>query len=193
MPFWELTAVFFGILYLVLAMRDTPWCWAAGLISTAILAVLFFTAHLYMESILQLYYVVMAFYGWRQWQYGGNNDQKLEISTWNSMQHLITLISILILSIASSLLLARYTDANYPLLDSIITWGSLITTYMVTRKVLENWLYWIALDALAIYCYLNKALYLTAGLYLFYVTLAIFGFIHWAAKKKASQHYAFNF
>lgn len=180
MPIFETIAVIFGTLYLLLAMRENPLGWIAGLISTAILSVLFFNAHLYMESVLQLYYVTMAVYGWQQWQ--GTRA----INTWTRYQHLAILAITLMLSATSSLLLSRYTDAHYPFLDSFVTWGSLIATYMATRKILENWLYWIVLDTIAIYCYLNKALFLTAGLYAFYAILALIGYIHWFMKRRTN-------
>lgn len=183
MQTWEVIAVIFGIFYLLLAMRENRWCWVTGFISTAIFAALFFVSQLYMESLLQLYYVVMACYGWCQWQ--DNRKQPLTISTWTPPQHFIALSGILISSIASSLLLSHFTDANYPMLDSIVTWGSLIATYMSTRKILENWLYWMALDSLALYCCFNKSLYLTAGLYLFYAVLAFAGYFSWKDKAKS--------
>ena len=180
MTIFEAIAVIFGIFYLLLAMRENRWCWVTGFLSTAIFAALFFASQLYMESLLQLYYVVMACYGWRQWQ--ENCEEPLTISTWTPQQHFITLCCVLTLSAASSFILSHYTDANYPLLDSIVTWGSLIATYMSTRKILENWLYWIALDSLALYCCYNKSLFLTAALYLFYTLLACAGFFSWKSK-----------
>jgi len=180
MQIFEAIAVIFGILYILLAMRENRWCWVTGFISTAIFAALFFVSQLYMESLLQVYYVVMACYGWRQWQ---DKDQPLAISNWSLQQHFVTLSCIFVLSMASSAFLSYYTDATYPLQDSIITWGSLIATYMSTRKILENWLYWVALNSLALFCCFNKSLYLTAGLYLIYATLAIGGYFAWRHPK----------
>jgi nicotinamide mononucleotide transporter len=179
MSIWEIIAVVMGISYVTLAMRENSWCWPAGFISTSIFCVLFFKAKLYMESGLQIYYTSMAVYGWWQWQYGGKDKHSLPISRWPLQSHVLALSAIIILSGISGILLANNTQATYPVLDSIVTWGSLIATYMMARKILENWLYWVALDSLALCLYFNKGLYFTTGLFCLYVVLAMLGFYRW--------------
>ncbi len=183
MSYWEIVAVTMGTLYLILAMRENSWCWVAAFIATCIFSGIFYTAKLYMEAGLQIYYAGMAVYGWWHWQYGGNN-MPIAISQWTAPKHLLTLSGILIFSFISGVLLSKNTQATFPFLDSIVTWGSLITTFMVTRKILENWLYWIALDSLAMCLYFNKGLYLTTGLFGIYIVLAILGFFQWLKKDR---------
>lgn len=184
MSAWEIIAVVMGISYLILAMRENSWCWVAGFIGTCIFCVLFFNAKLYMESGLQIYYAAMAVYGWWQWQYGGKDKHSLAISRWPLQNHVLAFSAIIILSGISGTLLANNTQATYPVLDSIVTWGSLVTTYMVARKILENWLYWVALDSLALCLYFNKGLYFTTGLFGVYVVLAMLGFYRWLNSSK---------
>jgi len=180
---WELVAVLLGIIYLLLAVRENLWCWYAAFISTAIFLVLFWQVNLLMESALQVYYLVMAVYGWWQWQHGGSNANgaaaQLPISTWPLRKHIMAIAGVILASVLSAALLKNYTHAALPLLDSFTTWGSILTTWMVTRKILENWLYWLVIDSVSIYLYLDRGLYLTAVLFLAYLVIVIFGYRKW--------------
>ena len=172
-------AVLLGVAYLLLAMRERIACWYAAFVSTAIYLWLFWQVGLLMESALQVYYLLMAVYGWYSWRGGVQQDTVLRISTWPLRRHLLVIGGVLLLSSVSGALLAHYTQARLPYLDSFTTWGSLVTTWMVARKLLENWLYWVCIDSLSIYLYLDRELYLTALLFALYVVIVIFGFIEW--------------
>jgi nicotinamide mononucleotide transporter len=180
----ELAAVALAIAYLLLAVRENQWCWVAAFSSTLIYLYLFFEARLYMESVLQLFYLFMAVYGWQQWRRGGAGDRELEVSSWSFPVHLWAIGGILFLSAVSGWILARYTQAAYPYLDSFTTWGAVWTTYLVTRKKLENWLYWIVIDSVCIYLYELRGLLLTACLFALYVVISIFGYISWQRERK---------
>ena len=180
---WEMLAVLFAIAYLLLVIKESIWCWPAALISTAIYIFLFFDVNLYMESALQLFYIFMALYGWALWRkHDGKKDESkadLNISSWSINQHLVALLLITILVVTSGLLLEQNTDAAYPWLDSFTTWGAVITTWMVARKILENWLYWIVLDSVSVFLFIQRDLYLTALLFIFYVLLCFKGYKQW--------------
>ena len=191
MSYWEILAVAMGIVYLLLAMRENSWCWLAALIETCIFSSLFFQAKLYMESGLEIYYAAMAIYGWWHWRYSDKTNHPIRIARWSRKNHLLALSSIFILSAISGILLSKNTQATFPFLDSIVTWGSIITTYMATRKILENWLYWITLDSLAMCLYFNKGLYLTTGLFGVYIALAILGYYRWLKTCQAQAHPAY--
>ena len=179
MSAWEAAAVVLGVAYLLLAMRESLWCWYAAFASTGIFLVLFWNVNLLMESALQVYYLAMAVYGWWQWRRGGATHSGLTISRWNGRQHLVALTAVLLVSGASGALLQQYTGAALPYLDSFTTWGSVLTTWMVARKILENWLYWLVIDSVSIYLYLDRALYLTAGLFAIYLVIVLFGYRKW--------------
>jgi nicotinamide mononucleotide transporter len=184
MNFLELTAVLLAIAYLLLAVRESLWCWGAAFVSTAIYLYLFFAARLYMESALQLFYLFMAVYGWRQWRRGGGGEKQLDVSTWPLIVHVRAVTCIVALSVASGWMLASYTEAAFPYLDSFTTWGAVWTTYLVTRKKLENWLYWIVIDSVGIYLYELRGLQLTAVLFALYVVISIFGYVSWQRVSK---------
>ena len=183
MSLWELAAVVLGVAYLLLAMRESILCWYAAFISTLIFTFLFWDASLLMESALQIYYLGMAVYGWYQWQHGNQNSaqeqSELAISRWSLKQHLTAIGATLILTVTSGYLLSEYSSAALPYLDSFTTCGAVITTYMVARKILENWLYWIVIDGLSVYLYIDRGLYLTALLFAAYVVIVCFGYWQW--------------
>jgi len=176
---WELVAVILALVYLVLALKERIECWYAAFVSTAIYMFLFWDVSLLMESALQVYYLLMAVYGWWQWRHHSNIEEDLTIHTWSIKRHLFIFISLAALVLISGYLLSENTTAALPYLDSFTTWGAVITTYMVTRKVLENWLYWIVIDSVSVYLYLDRAMYLTTILFVLYVIIVVFGFVRW--------------
>lgn len=179
---WELIAVILALAYLLLAMKERIECWYAAFASTVIYTFLFWDVNLLMESALQLYYLVMAVYGWRQWRRSNAVEQTTVIQKWAFSQHLYAILLLFTLTIISGYLLQKNTSAAWPYIDSFTTWGSVITTYMVTKKVLENWLYWILIDTVSIFLYIDRELYLTALLFVFYVIIVLFGYLSWSKK-----------
>lgn len=175
---WEAIAVFLAIAYLLLAMRQNIWCWVAAFFSTLIYSVLFWDVSLLMESALNVYYLVMAIYGWYCWTHGKNNDD-LEISSWGVKTHVKVIISLALISVVLGYVMSTYTSADFAYLDSTTTVFAVFTTYMVAKKVLENWIYWIVIDAVSIYLYVNKEFYLTAALFVAYCILAYIGYRQW--------------
>ncbi|HEX9877312.1 MAG TPA: nicotinamide riboside transporter PnuC [Gammaproteobacteria bacterium] len=182
----ELAAVALAIAYLLLAIRQNILCWPAALLSSLIYLWVFYTARLYMESVLQLFYAAMAVYGWHQWLHGGSDGHGLRISTWSPMQHLKTLGFIAVLTGAFGFALSR-TDAAFPFVDSFTSVAAVFTTYMVARKVLENWVYWFVIDSVSVYLYLARGLNLTAALFVLYLALVIVGFRRWAQDLKVES------
>ena len=175
----ETIAVLLSIAYLLLAMAENSLCWYCAFISTAIYVLIFGDVNLYMESALNVYYMAMAIYGWYQWRQGGESSSGIAISRWDPRQHLTAIAVILIATGISGYLLASSTDAVFPFLDSFTTWGSVLTTYMVARKVVENWIYWIVINSVSIFLFIDRELYQTAGLFCLYLILAVIGYIAW--------------
>jgi len=180
---WEWIAVNLAFAYLILAVKESVWCWPAAFGSTAIYTVLFFDVKLYMESSLNIYYLLMAIYGWYQWQYVTEGSKLKPVHVWSLKKHLTLIIITSFLIITSGYLLEQYTSQDFAYIDSFTTWFAVITTYMVTQKVLENWIYWVVIDVVSIYLYLQKGFALTAVLFVCYVVIAIIGWFKWR------QHY----
>ena len=175
----ETLAVALGRSYLLLAMRENSLCWYCAFFSTAIYVYIFGDVSLYMESALNVYYMGMAVYGWLQWQKGGANHSGVEIVRWTAKHHIICVLVILIASVISGYLLSVNTDARLPYLDSFTTWASVLTTVMVARKVLENWLYWIVINSVSIYLYIDRDLDQTAAMFTLYLVLSVLGYVAW--------------
>ena len=129
----EVVAVAAAIAYLVLAIRQNIWCWLGAGISTAIYVYLFFAAKLYMESALNLFYFAMAIYGWSVWYSGRTGDEELPVSVWPRKVHAVAIGAIVAASMVSGYLLSRYSDAVYPYVDSMTTWGAIWATFLVAR------------------------------------------------------------
>ena len=178
----ELTAVVFAIVYLVLAVRENILCWFAAGISTLIFLYIFWDVKLYMESGLQVYYLGMAVFGWYQWRLANDGSTSLQVSMWSMREHLLALVLIALLTFTSGYLLHSGTDARLPYLDSLTTWGSVVTTFMVVRKVLENWIYWLVIDSISIYLYIDRELYFTAILFAVYIVIIFFGWLTWSKR-----------
>jgi nicotinamide mononucleotide transporter len=189
MSFLEVIAVLLGFAYIFLAMKENSLCWYAAFGSTAIFSWLFFDVSLIMESALNVYYLAMAVYGWYVWNKVNATDKQsstLPVTTWAVKQHVLSIASVIILSLFSGYFLNNHTTAVMPYLDSFTTWGAVLTTYMVAKKVLENWIYWIVIDTLAIYLYIDRELYLTALQMAVYVVLCFIGFNAWFQSYKKS-------
>lgn len=176
---WEALAVLLAIAYLLLAARENSLCWYFAFAHTAIFTVLFWRVSLLMESALNVYYMLMAVYGWYQWNRGGDGHHGIEIQRLGALQHAAILTAIALLTLASGYFLSSGSDAAWPYVDSFTTWASVITTWLVARKVLENWLYWVVIDTVSIGLYVDRGLNMTAVLFVAYVVIAVFGFISW--------------
>ena len=174
----EIAAVVLAVAYLVLAVRQNILCWLAAFLSSGLYMGIFFAARLYMESVLQIFYVAMAVYGWYAWRYGGVEHVGVRINVWSVRQHAVVLTGVAALSCLLGWGMS-YTGAAFPYADSFTTVAAIVTTYMVARKVLENWIYWFVIDSISVYLYASRELYLTALLFLSYLVLIVIGFRTW--------------
>jgi nicotinamide mononucleotide transporter len=179
LPAAEIVAVAAAIGYLVLAIRQNIWCWPCACVSTGIYVALFIDARLYMESILNVFYLGMAVYGWQHWLRGSRGPDRLPVIRWPARIHLAACAVLVLLAALNGWLLERYSNAAYPYVDSLITWSAIWATYLVAQKVLENWWYWLAIDGVSMVLYWLRDLELTAALFLLYVLLIPIGFISW--------------
>lgn len=175
----EVAAVVLAVIYLLLAIRQNIWCWAAAAVSTLLYLYIMYAARLYMESALQVFYLGMAGYGWYEWRYGGKGHTELKVSTWPWRNHLVAGLVVLLLVVVSGELLSRYSSAALPFADSFTTWAAVVATYMVARKILENWLYWFVIDSVSVYLYLSRELYFTAALFVAYLVMIVYGYRSW--------------
>ena len=183
----ETLAVILGIAYIVLAMRENSLCWYCAFASTALYVWIFGDVSLYMESALNVYYMGMAVYGWFLWRRGGEQKAGVMIVRWPVSRHLQIVCVTVILSLVSGYLLSEHTDAHRPFVDSLTTWSSVLATFMVAKKVLENWLYWILINTISIFLFIERDLDQTAAMFSLYLLLSVLGYMTWL-KNYAKQN-----
>ena len=190
----EIIAVLASLSYVILAAREHRACWPAAMMGSGIYVAVFFQHQLYMDSALNVFYVAMAVYGWFTWKAAreqpttASQISAVKIHCWSKQTHVYGLLAVALLTLISGFYLANNTDAAFPYLDSLTTWSSLFATWMVVNKVLENWLYWIAIDALSLYLYINKSLFFTSALFVLYIIIAGYGYWHWRQRWQTQKN-----
>jgi nicotinamide mononucleotide transporter len=177
----EIAATMLGVTYSVLAVKRNRFCWVAGAASSALLAFLAAGRELPMQAVLQGYYVAMSAYGF--WHWSRNFDAAdLPVGFWPITHHAGAVAVLCGLAWLTAKFLAAETNAAWPMLDSFTTWFSLFATWLVARARIENWLYWIVIDALIVILFAAQGLNFIALLYAIYLVIAIFGFFVWLRK-----------
>ena len=180
----EWIAFFSSILYVVIIALQKKIAWFFAFISSALYVYLCFSSKLYLDSFLQFFYVLAAIYGWMQWN---KTDLNEKLSKKNIRFHLSAIGICLVLSFSIGWIMKTFTDQASPYLDATITITSLFATYLVARKIIDNWVYWIFIDLACIPIFYSRGLYLTSILYLIYAIIAIVAFFKWN-KEYRKQH-----
>jgi nicotinamide mononucleotide transporter len=185
----EIVAAALAVVYLLLAIRQRIECWVAAFVSSCLYVWVFFQAHLYMESALNAFYAAMAVYGFRQWQ-RGRDGAVLAVRRWPIARHLAGALGVIALSAVSSYYLRRFTPAAWPFVDSMVTWSSVFATFLVARKVYENWHWWLVIDSVGMCLYFTRRLYLTMLLFALYLVLIVIGMRQWRRTLPRAAAYA---
>jgi len=173
-----------SIIYVILAAKQLIICWLFGFIGCALYVYVCFTGNLYIESVLQSFYVVMAVVGWLTWKNSGTDDR---ITKWSINTHLLNIVISGIIAVIVGFIFETYTNQVSPYVDAFTTCYSLSATFMVTKKILGNWIYWIVIDLASIYLYAQQGYNLAAVQYLIFTILAVVGFIAWNTQYKTQK------
>jgi len=179
MSSWEITAALMGVAYILLAAKESQWSWFFAFLSTLIYTVLFWEGQLPMQSLLNIYYMGMAVYGFWLWRHHGTKTSTLPISCWNWGQHLVFVMIGLIMSSLVTLYLQKTGQSQSPVLDAYTTVFAVMNTWLMAKKVLENWLYWVVIDAAATMLYFQTGYYATMLLFVLNTVLAVAGYLNW--------------
>ena len=182
---WEVLAVVFGIAYVLLAARESLWTWLFAFLSTIIYTVLFWEGALVSSSLLNFYYMGMAVYGFILWRSGGEKGEELKVTGWSLQKNMIMILTGLAISVVLGYLSDTYTDAKFAYLDTFVMVFSVLATWMLANKVLENWLYWMVIDSAAIVLYWQSGYLATIVLFTLYILLAFYGYSSWCKAKNA--------
>ena len=183
----ELIAALIGAVSVWLSVRQNIWSWPTAIVNVVLYALVFYQAKLYADMGLQVIYAVLSVYGWYEWLYGGEGRTELRVT--RTTPGLGVVLGVI--AVAGSALLGTFlhhvTDAALPYMDAALSSTSLVAQWMMTRKLLENWLVWIAVDVLYVGMFVFKGLYLTAGLYAVFLALAVRGYLDWRRSMQAAS------
>jgi len=173
----EIVSTVTAIIYLILAARESIWCWFFGIISCSFWAwAAYFLYNLQIDSLLQIFYVAISFWGLYQWKYGSQDKKELPITHLSLSEHAIAIGGGLVLSAIVGWLYENYTNASATYLDAFTTVFSILITFMVIHKKIENWLYWIVIDIVYVYLYWSRGGYLFSILFVAYIVIRVFNF-----------------
>ena len=177
----EVVAVVFGVVSVYLSTRQHLASWPTALVNTALYFIVFARAGLYANMGLQVVYFSLSCYGWYAWLYGGAQHQPLVVVRATRTHALVLAPIALVVAAVVGYLLSRVQDATLPWLDAGTTALSLVAQWMMTRKLLENWILWNVVNSVMVGMMLSQGLYLTAALYGAYFVLAVMGYVSWKA------------
>ncbi|MEH8021538.1 MULTISPECIES: nicotinamide riboside transporter PnuC [Rheinheimera] len=177
----ELIATLLALAYVILALKQSLWCWPAALLSTVLFTHVMWQSALLSDAILQLYYAGMALYGWWRWQQlrQAAPDTRGPVYEWHWQRHLGLIVITAIAGWVLGVVMHNYTQADFAYIDAQTTAFSVMATLLVARKLVSNWLYWVVIDAVSIYIYAQKHLYFLTGLFMLYTVIAIAGYFIW--------------
>ncbi|HCT46203.1 MAG TPA: aminotransferase [Phycisphaerales bacterium] len=183
----EFVAALMGVLSVWLTVRQNIWCWPTGLVMVGLYIWIFFDAKLYSDAGLQVVYVVLCSYGWYHWARGGDRESALHVTRLKSTAFTAWWLAGLGFAGLLGFIMSTRTDASMPYPDAVTTVLSLVAQFLMTRKKLESWVFWISVDVIAIGVYLMKGLYVTSGLYALFLVLAVLGYLAWKMDLKKHE------
>ena len=181
----EIIAVLFGIAYVLLIAKNKISGWVFGGIGSLISVLLFIRSQLMAEAILYAYYVIAAVQGYVNWN---KQEDTLEVYQRSITYHIFVVIVGTGLSFGLYFILQEiFPESARPLIDSFTTIFSFIATYLTVKRYIENWIYWIIIDAVTVYLYISRDFYIYAGLMVAYTLMAIFGYLEWKRLKISKE------
>ena len=182
-------AVALGLAYLLLAIRERRSCWVVGALASLLFAAVFWRAGLPMQAVLQGYYVAVAVHGWYHW--GSDRHAATRVHYLRRRDHAV-LLSLWCLAVLATQALRQDGASPAGWLDSLTSWGGVLATWLVARKAVEAWLYWVVIDAATVILYLDADLLPSAGLFMLYTALAVTGWREWRKHYRQLQRISSN-
>ncbi|MDQ2822253.1 MAG: nicotinamide riboside transporter PnuC [Pseudomonadota bacterium] len=175
----ELISFVLAVITVALNIRQNHWAWLFAIVSSAAYGVVFYGARLYGDMGLQVVFIVVSMWGWYQWLHGGDDRQQLRVTSLDGAGWVRAILAWLVGFAALSIFLARFTNTDVPHIDGFLTAGSLVGQVLLSRKKIQNWHVWIAVDVLYVGLYMFKGLMLTAILYALFCVMAVVGLRAW--------------
>lgn len=179
----ELLAALLALVMVGCNMRELHWGWPLAMISSLMYVGLFAEHRIYGDAALQLYFALMALWGWLQWLRGHRSDgSSLHVARLTPRGRLLALAAAALLWPALALFLKRFTDSDVPWWDGFVTGLSVVGQVLLARKFIENWGVWLAVNVVSVGLFVHKALWLTVGLYAVFALLSVAGYLAWRGR-----------
>lgn len=176
----QIIGTLLGLLYLWLEYKANIWVWIVGAIMPMVHGMLYLQSGIYADAAMQLYYVAAGIYGLFVWLRGEKRSEKRVDIQYTPKQWIFSLVAVyVVLHISLYFLLTEFTDSRVPLFDSMSTALSIVAMWMLSRKLVEQWLVWLVVDMISVGLYLYKDIPITAMLYMLYCALAVAGYMRW--------------
>lgn len=179
----QIIGIVLGLLYLWLEYKADIRLWIVGLVMPVVHGVLYFKSGLYADCSMQVYYVLAGLYGLAVWSRGGGRSEKraARVEIGHTPLRIVPLLVVVYAAAQAAiyLLLTRFTNSTVPFWDSMTTALCIVAYWMLSRKYVEQWLVWLAVDAITVGLYVYKGIPLTASLYALYCILAVVGYRRW--------------
>lgn len=185
----EIIGAVLGLVFLYLEIKENKWLWPVGLFTSAMYIYVFLEAKLYADMSLQIYYVFISIYGWILWSRGVQKTTDMKISRLKMPLAILLLLATALIYAFIAYVLITYTDASIPYWDAFTTALGIVATWMLAKKILEQWLVWVVVDAVSVGLYIYKDLKPTAILFFVYTVLAVFGYLQWKKQMKQEDTY----
>jgi nicotinamide mononucleotide transporter len=175
----EATAVFFGLLSVWFARKANIWVYPTGIISTSIYIYITLYIGLYADTFINTYYTAMSVYGWYVWTRVGSNDKPTPVSRLKKNERIYAAVFLIGAIGLLFYILKTYTDSTVPFIDATTTGIAFVAMWLMAKKKVENWSFWIAADLISVPLYLYKGLAISAFQFTVFLVLAIMGLIEW--------------
>jgi nicotinamide mononucleotide transporter len=186
----EIVAVIAGFAYLYCTIKQYIWLWVWGTLSSLLYVYVFYSSVFYAGAVLQLYYVCISIYGYWFWyknrNRADNEEDTLRVNRAGTQKLIVLIAIIAVISIITGIFLKKFTNSIVPFSDAFTFAGGIVATWMLTRKFIEHWLFWLVIDSFSVVLYFRQKLHLTAILYFVYLVMAVVGYFQW--KKSIMQN-----
>ena len=176
----QIVGTLLGLLYLWLEYKANIWLWIVGAIMPMVHGVLYLNSGIYADAAMQLYYVVAGVYGLCVWLRGTKRAERVVPIQHTPSKWIFPLVVVyLLLHVLMYYVLSEFTDSRVPFFDSMSTALSIVAMWMLSRKLVEQWLVWLVVDMISVGLYFYKGIPITAMLYMLYCALAVAGYMRW--------------